>query len=306
MRAQLHVAIVGLFLSAQAGAVSVPNTFSAGQPANAADVNANFAALENAINAAGAAQFGSQYYIQPSSTGDLGSRNVIVLKENRGGTGTCSEDVYRVRVNFTNTNNVSVGTAGGGTVTPDEIWLFGYLCASGTTVQYAAEYLYAIPSSGGFPQAQGAEINEDTDGNGTFDSNNSYGYRQTYKANPLSSALLVNSVEIYSNGSGETLSAQSYSSLTSALSGSISVNGDTFNDVIVQNYLSFDRTRFRAAGIGVVQEVSDTGNYLSDPVFGGQSISRAIYYRMEGGPSGGSLSGTPFAPGETYSGIWFQ
>lgn len=315
MRAKLHVAIIGLFLSAQAGAVSVPNTFSAGQPAKAAEVNANFTALENAINARGSTSFGSEYFISPSTNGQLTGRNVIVLKENRGGSGGCQEDVYRVRVYFENTENISLDTPGG-PVTPDRLWMFGFVCApSGSaTASYILEYLYAIPSTGSFADALGIEINEDAEADGSFETQTNYNYFQTYNVNPLNSAELVHSTEMYRNGSGETLVANNVSSVSAILGKSLTVGaplGETFSNVMVQSLMNYTggnggRIRFRAPGIGVVQEINDAS--VDDPLFNSQVKADAIYYRIEGQGTAGDLSGTPFDSGSggNAAGIWFQ
>jgi hypothetical protein len=47
----IGLALAALALNASAGNVTVPNTFSAGTPAKAADVNANFSAVATAVNA---------------------------------------------------------------------------------------------------------------------------------------------------------------------------------------------------------------------------------------------------------------
>jgi hypothetical protein len=49
--ASLGLALVAIALTATAGDVTIPNTFSAGTPAKAADVNANFSAVATAVNA---------------------------------------------------------------------------------------------------------------------------------------------------------------------------------------------------------------------------------------------------------------
>src|ERR1700676_3223964 len=47
----IGLALAAIALNASAGNVTVPNTFSAGTPAKAADVNANFSAVATAVNA---------------------------------------------------------------------------------------------------------------------------------------------------------------------------------------------------------------------------------------------------------------
>jgi len=312
-RKQIFLAAAGALVTANAGAVSVPNTFSAGENAVAAEVNQNFTALADAINAAGATSFGAEYFLQPSTSGDLTARNVIVLKEDRGGTTDgCSEEVYRVRVFFENTNGGSISNASG-SVTPAKAWVFGFVCAdreNPTQVTYQSEYAYALPSSGSFAEAQGVEINEDADADGSFENQNSYDYTLTNSTNPLATSQLTHSIELYRDGDS-ILTATSFSSLMSDYSGSVAVSAplsQTFSDVAFQSISGFtgnggQRIRVRARNIGLVQEFNDAT--LDDPVFNNQTRASAIYYRIEGQGTAGSLANTPFDGGASQ-GVWFS
>jgi hypothetical protein len=75
--------------------------FSSGQTASAADINANFQALADEINAERAAEYEPEWYLQPAADGQKAARNAIVLKGDVGGNaavdGACSEELYLVR-----------------------------------------------------------------------------------------------------------------------------------------------------------------------------------------------------------------
>jgi len=309
--------------SPAAFAVNVPNDFSAGQQASASEVNANFDALEQAITpleGSSSTQFGSDYFISPSTNGKRTMRNVIVLrqKEDVDGDGNADVDIYRVRVYCENTEGVSIRTPSGSTVTPDRLWIFGYAEAdAGTTdATSATEYKYGIPSSGSFGDADGIEINEDDDGDGQFSERpelqTAYGYYQTRNSNPLSNTELVDSTEVYLDESDNPVVVNSFTSTNSSLGRDLKVKNallsQTFSDVMVRTLPSYSdfgaRLRFQAKGIGTVMEINGADN--SDPLDSEQTKAKAIYYRIEGEGSNGGLSNTPFASGGELAGQWFS
>jgi hypothetical protein len=301
-------------------AVNVPNDFSAGQQASASEVNANFDALEQAITpleGSNSTQFGSDYFISPSTSGQLTMRNVIVLREqiDTNDDGNVDEDVYRVRVYCENTKGVSIRTPSG-SVTPDRLWIVGIAVADEgtTTATYAIDYKYAIPSSGSFAEADGIEINEDSNGDGSFETQKEFGYYLTRNSNPLSNTELVDSTEVYLDDSKNPLVVNSVTSTNSSLGRDLKVNAplsQTFSDVMVRTLptysgLGYDgaRVRFHAKGIGTVMEID--GAEIGDPLYSQQEKAKAIYYRIEGQGSKGSLSNTPFASGGSLDGEWFS
>ncbi|WP_070989318.1 hypothetical protein [Halofilum ochraceum] len=303
MRRTIPFAAIGLLMSTPAGAASVPNTFSSGDPAVAADVNANFSALisdieavENSVQNATSTAF-SNYSMGPSASGALGERNVTVLAVE-------GNNCYVARGWFTNPGDVTVETASSGTVTPDEVFVFQYVCGDTSEVTYEQEYVYAIPSSGGFDQAHGAEINEDEDGDGAFETEQAWDYRSTFVSNPLTNAQLVSSNELFFNASGELQASGNFTRVVSELGQPLTVNGETFQNVVVENFLGFERLRFKAEGIGTVLTL--TGGAISDPLFNSEQSRRgAIFYRVDGQTSG-DLSGTPFATSGLLINQWFQ
>lgn len=303
MRRTISFTVLGLLMSTPAGAASVPNTFSSGEPAVAAEINANFDALISDIEAvqestgdSGSTTF-TNYSIRPSSSGALGERNVIVSAVEGG-------NCYAARGWFTNPGDVTVETASSGTVTPDQVFVFQYVCGDASEVTYEQEYLYAVPESGGFDQAQGAEINEDEDGDGTFETEQAWDYRSTFDSNPLANAQLITSNELYFNGSGELQGSGNWVRVLSELGQPLTVNGETYDNVVVENFLGFERMRFKAEGIGTVLTLTGGGN--SDPLFNSEQSRRgAIFYRVDGQTSG-DLSGTPFATSGLLINQWFQ
>ncbi|MDZ7788845.1 MAG: hypothetical protein U5K73_12140 [Halofilum sp. (in: g-proteobacteria)] len=231
----------------------------------------------------------------PSASGALGDRNVVVLAQEGG-------NCYAARVSFTNPGDVTVETASG-TVTPDQVFIFQYVCGDATEATYEEEYVYAVPSSGGFDQSQGVEINQDTNDDGTFDNSQAWNYRSTFSSNPLKNSQLVSGNELYFNGSGEIRAAGNWTRILTELGEPLTVNGETYNNVVVENFLGFERMRFKAEGIGTILTITGGGN--SDPVYDDQQGRRgAVFYRVDG-QIGGDLSGTPFVSGDLIN-QWFQ
>lgn len=313
MRIRIAIATIGILMTAQANAASVTHTFNSGDPALASEINQNFQDVINAINTAGSTSFGAEWFIAPSTNGGLTARNVIVLKEDRGGTNDgCTEDVYKVRVFFDNTENVSVDSPSG-PQTPAKVWIFGFVCAdreNPTQATYQSEYVYALPSSGSFENAQGVEINDDGEPDGVFENQNAFDYTLTNSTNALATAQLTHAIELYQNG--ETiLTATSFSSLMSEFNGSVATDAplsETFSNVAMQTFPGFtgnggSRIRVRARDIGLIQEYNNAT--FDDPVFNNQIKAEAIYYRIEGVGTNGSLANTPF-DGGVSSDIWFS
>jgi len=94
--------------------VTVPNTFGAGTPASSAQVNQNFQALANAVNAVGVPgpAVTSSYRLQPSTLDTLAGRNVVVLRHPGNGSPSSYDqfDSYVVHVAYQSTSdNIPIG-----------------------------------------------------------------------------------------------------------------------------------------------------------------------------------------------------
>jgi len=318
---------------AVAFAVDIPNTFKAGDPASASDVNENFSNLETAVDnlessTSGAdTTFGSDYYLDYATNGALGFRNVVVLKGTRtDNSGACTNVVYQVRVAFENTEDVNVSTPSG-TETPPKIFGFGFVsaeCANPDVNTFEQEFVYAVAGddadsspAGNFEDSTGVEVNH-SNGNASFSNTNNFEYSLTGDRNSLTNAEMVHSVEAYLNGNGEVVKVNDYSHVISSFPRSVTVGGplnETFSDIAMQNFSSYTsargpggRVRLLAKGVGPVQIFDNVTNY--SPVFADNAAEksvnlRAIYYRVDG-TSNGSLANTPFASGKALYGEWFK
>lgn len=314
MRAGVPIAVAAVVFSANAGAASVPNTFSSGDPAVASEVNANFDALISEIEAIQSSVDDStsttfdNYSMTPSGTGSLGTRNAIVWKQEAGTpapvVGTAEGNCYIARGWFTNETDITVEGASG-PVTPDEVWIWHMACTNqaGDQLTFEMEYRYAVPSSGGFSSANAVEINVDEDGDGTYEAETGFDYAYSSTRTPLSNSELLSANDLYLDGSGEIVTATNFSMIRRSLDRSITVNGMTFDNVMVSSFVGIERVRFHAEGIGPVLELNGGAN--SDPVYNSEQDRRGvIFYRMDGQEQG-DLSGTPFAAGMTKN-TWFQ
>lgn len=321
MRTTITMATIAVLMTFQVHAASVTHTFQNGDPAVASEINQNFQDVVDAINSGGGStSFGAEWFLSSSSDGALTARNVIVLKGDRGGdnaNGSCNEDVYRVHVSFDNTAGISVSNGSGSNV-PAEVFIFGFVCADrgGATVTYQQEYRYGLPDSdtvgyfGAYEQGGGVEINEDFNADGLLDDqNNSYDAIFNLKRSSIGSSEYVHQVELYRNGS-QTLVANNFSYVMSSFDSSLQIGAplnQTFSNVAVRTFSDYSsgkaRLRFHAQNIGVVQQIDQAS--FDDPVYNNQVQYNAIYYRVEGQGTAGSLAGTPF-DGGAAAGVWFQ
>lgn len=315
-------------ISAQAQ-TQVPHSFQAGDPARAADVNENFAVLQSAINQNAQTigtqgdrpqtSFGPEWYLQPSASGELASRNVIVYKGYRPATNGCastpSGESFVVRTYFTNTAGRQLNNASGLPVTPDEIWIYGEVGTSSSTVNSHIEWVYGLPVDsastnprGAWESAVGVEINIDGDIDGVFEASSAYDYTLTYASSPLSSSQMTHEVELFRDGN-EILSANDWSTVSSLLPDPVRI-GDplnvTFTEAMVASLNgpgSGGRLQFHAKGIGMVEEIWN--DFYDDPEVNCEARYSAIYIRVDG-IEYGTLTGTPFAPGGASAGLWFE
>ena len=93
---------------------------------------------------------------------------------------------------------------------------------------------------------------------------------------------------------GEHVRTYPWSSIR-GVAGPLTVNGMTFNDVrLEQNVSGGNNARVRAQGIGEVLRVAND-----------RSWERGAIFYSANGVTGGSLAGTPFAPGQPLDGLFF-
>ena len=95
------------------------------------------------------------------------------------------------------------------------------------------------------------------------------------------------------SATGEHVRSYAWSSIR-GLSGPVTVNGMTFDDVRLEQNIASNNLRVRAKGIGEVLRVANNGSWER----------RLIFYRANG-VEGGDLTGTPFAPGALLDGLFF-
>lgn len=95
------------------------------------------------------------------------------------------------------------------------------------------------------------------------------------------------------NATGEITDHYTWS-YARALIGAQTVNGMTFDDVRVEDYINVGQgqSRLRAKGIGVILRMDDGGD------------QKVVYYRVDG-QTGGSLAGTPFDSGAPLQNLFF-
>jgi len=99
--------------------------------------------------------------------------------------------------------------------------------------------------------------------------------------------------EVTFSATGDLERRYTFSSIRS-VSGPVTVNGLTFNDVRLEQSISSNNARARAQGVGEVLRVANDGSWQR----------QAIFYRANG-VEGGSLAGTPFAAGQALDGLFF-
>lgn len=301
------VASAGLFVvpTAFAQEVSVPNSFSEGDPAVASEVNDNFAALANEIESLGQQTTGaafSDYFFSPSSNGSLGSRNMIVW-EDPNPRFSNADDVfpdtcYITRAWF-DASDVDVQLENGPD-NPDTINVWQQLCTdTNGSIIWELEYVYTVPEDG-FDGDMGVAINLDNDGDQTFEFEEETAYRFKTNIDSLGQTEVRNTTELYLDGNGEVLFANNWVRHVTELNETITVNGIEFNDVAVSNFAGFERTRFLANGIGPILEVN---GFQGDPVFSsGQGQRGVIAYRVDGSEDGiSNLGGTPVVSGASIN-----
>jgi hypothetical protein len=288
-------------ISNATNAIDGPNFYYSKGPSAFSDTGGRFwegqadKALANG-NAKGAIKAYSfaGYGLDGSPTGVLGSRNVIIYES-----GGC----YVARGFFKNIEGLEVRKFSG-TMTPDYIYIWQMLCGDDSNIWAEYNYVNGTPStSSGLPDwdsVGGIEISVDNDGNGVFEVDESYNYSWTSSINILDDAVMDAGGEHYTNDANEILAASNYSYVRSRYPNSLTVNGITFDDVVVDRYFDLNKIRYRAKGIGMVLELRGSA---ADPVYNSQSQRKLIFYRKSDGTTGGSAAGTPYAANATATPI---
>lgn len=292
MDIRIMIAGVCLLAAMAATAATPPHTGPWGPPGAATYGNSDVQSSGNTVFGPPWNTSVADYYLTPSAGGGIAERNVIVLEQSGSG-------CYVARVDFMNTTGVAVNVPSG-TVEPERIFVWQMVCGNSMDVFYELEYAYAIAASG-FADSYGVRIREDANGDRTFDRDGSFGYRLESNSNPLRTAELINNSEILQGAQGTLPVVNNWAQLASPIDEPITVNGMTFDDVAVFNFLGFDRVRIRQKGIGTILEVDRSVN--TDPLFGGQRSRSVIYFRVDGATAG-SLEGTPYLSGDVAN-LWF-
>lgn len=289
------VCVVGM-PPAFAQEATVPNEFSAGEEAVAAQVNENFQSLADAINSTtGVSQepLVTGEYSIPRGTG--GAKFGVLLADEGG-------NCWTARVFYENTGSETIDTPGGGTVTPDNIWKSANGCEGAS--ELAWEYKYGIPddtvgTDAYFQQTDGVEINTSYEG---F-TGGAFGYSQVTEVARVGDIDIVRRVELFRDDAGETVWMSNFSATRTLLDDPVTVGGETFDDVALVSSYGGSRTRIQARGVGVVKEVTEP-NGITDPVFSTDSSVREIVFARNADGEIGDLSGTPFADGGAFGGIF--
>ena len=280
--------IIALFTAGSALAqVALPHTFSAGTAASAAEVNANFQALANSTHPSMPGGYGQPF----SSNGTLAGRNVVVLSSFNGAVWR-----YMVRMRYANTISENVVVAGAPTQ-PAYIALYVIVQtdADGVTVQSVNSTIESMADTTyTLWNMEGATYL--TDGTGkTVVNSDVQGLRMCNSA-ALQDSLWVCPTIYRHPTTGELNYLGSDATRTMSVhTEPVLINGMTFSDYRVENFLRMERTRIRAKGIGVVHDwrPQDGWNF------------KAIWYRTEGNTPVGNLTGTPFAAAGALNGVFF-
>ncbi len=287
---------------ATAGSVSIPNNFSAGEAATAASVNQNFTAVKSAVDdndrristletsPTVAAQDFTGYAMPFAAIGS--AKNVVVLKTNTNLAN--GQFAYYVRSRYANdTETVSVN--GVPTIRPYIAnYAFVALDANENILQInnsieaplTADYLDLVLENSFYDLVSLTKtVNDDLS-------------RQSFDCAGAGSNIQSCTVTTTSNADGSIIGARADTRVYT-LGGSKTFNGLTFNEVRFEHRIRASvgtdlsgEIRIRAKGMGEVKRV-----------FGGV-IREVVYYRVNG-QTGGSLAGTPFAPGALLDGLFF-
>ena len=263
----------------------VPNTFSADTPALAAEVNENFADLDARItdienSSPNLGGYGTSF------SADGAPKNVVVLAQQQDNGDTS----YSIRSRYATTSEQIIinGTPTQRPFIANYAWVN---VDSGNIITSISNYIeapdtedyivYNVETSTLDPGTLFKTI--DVDGDTTWEDWSLCNGGQT----------TVCFVDVSLSATGEHVRSYAWSSIR-GLSGPVTVNGMTFDDVRLEQSITSDNLRVRAKGIGEVLRVANNGSWER----------RLIFYRANG-VEGGDLTGTPFAPGALLDGLFF-
>lgn len=266
---------------------AVPNVFSPGDPARADEVNENFSDLESRINNLDSRFNGfGGYGVQFSDDGD--PKNVVVLATEFDN----GDIAYSVRSRYaTSTEQISIN--GVSTQRPFIAnYVFVYVSAI-DGITDVSNYIEA-PDTENYVRYNVEETSYDPDTLAkTVTDDTKF---EDWSACGGSGFISLCLIEVTLSATGEFHRNYQWSQVR-ALTGPITINGMTFNDVRLEHNLVSGYLRARARGIGTVLQTPSTGN--SD-----DTTRRVIFYRANG-VTGGSLAGTPFDSGQPLEGLFF-
>ncbi|MDC1286689.1 hypothetical protein N8198_02260 [Gammaproteobacteria bacterium] len=273
--------LAGLLALPLTSLAAVPNVFAPGNPIIASEVNENFDSIDQRVTS-----------FEPDFSGfstpfaaDGATKNVVVLKRDNGGGNTS----YSVRSAYQNsTEQISID--GVLTVRP---FIFNYAFVStdsGGAITSISNFIEA-PDTADY-QRYNAEISDYDIGtlaktvtDDTF-----------YETNTCSGNVVhLCYAQTLLNIDDSLIGMYDFSS-NRALSGPITINGLTFNEIRLRAYTG-TRNEFRinAKGVGEIYRRSNSGAFFE----------RKIIYYYSNGNTGGSLAGTPFDTGQPLDGLFF-
>lgn len=305
----LHTAVIvaiTTFAVTTTSYAEIPNTFTAGTPATAADVNANFSAVDSrvstlestassqvtnignvdtrvaALETTATTQASDNdfngYYLPFAAAGE--AKNVIVLRRtNSDGTVT-----YQARVRHSSGQTISVnGTPTARTHIASYVW--APASSIGSTVATDASDYIESPETTNYVDFLVEDSHIDLN-NGNLKTVNTNGDVERWIDQSSSGTNGLRSVGPIRVEINDVFNRYThYSSQYIGKLPTSTIEGITYNDVAVQQRLGGGHSRLRAKGIGTIFQIQN-----------GQPTRAAVYYRVNG-QTGGSLSGTPFEPG---------
>lgn len=293
--------------------VTLPNTFTSGEPAVANEVNQNFQTLADAIDnldsstggASSTPAVGASFNI-PRGTGGAKFGVLLAEETSDGSAPFC----WQARVFYENTQGETITAASGTSVTPDNIYRTAKGCEGEAVLDW--DYIYGIPNSqigsvNLFGVTDGAQIDTRFIGfsGGSFD------YRIEQSIVTSRGVDTVYEVEIYENAAGELEWITDRTHIRKPIGpmtlGTPDGGSQAFNNVATQSVYGSKRLAILAEGFGIVGTI-DTGavNFPTDPQFPGQGITtiRSFAFARNADGDIGQLP-APFANGGAFSELFF-